>query len=217
MFQSLATSNDDHGPRILCNLAKLILIEGSKAQDSDHVPAMVELLAENGRERESSLISRSIVARAERILEKLWRAEDARAAVLNILSQSLSLEAERRDEHASELAWAAAKFLIEHGEIVEPGLADIVITIGLERRSRHPEAFLLLKALVGDSSLGPRTVGMLRNGLLNTDADVRAGCLCVLVDLGLISGAADGRTCARPRLRQPTRHRCPVATAEIRA
>lgn len=189
VFQGLAASNDDHGPRILRNLAKLLLIEGGKAQDRDHVLAMVELLTENERERESSLFSKSIVSRAEHILEKLWKVQDTRATVFDILTLSLSLEAERRDEYASELAWAAAKFLIEHGELTGPDLAKIVITVGLERRSRHLTAFPLLKTLAGDPILGPATVGMLRNGLLSTDADVRVGCFRVLVDLGLISGA----------------------------
>ena len=191
VFQCLAASNNDHCPRVFRNLAKLLLIEGGKAQDIDHIQAIVELLAESGREHQSSSVSKSIVSRAERILEKLWQAQDTRATVIDCLTLGLSLDAKRPDEYDSERAWAGAKFLIEHDELTGPDLAKIVITVGLERRSRHLTALPFLKTLVGDPNLGPKTVVMLRNGLLSTDADVRAGCFRALVDLDLISGGEE--------------------------
>lgn len=187
VLQRLVSHNDNHGQRNFCNLAKLLLIETGDVRDRDHVPALIGLLAENEREREKSRISRTVVARAERILENLLKVQDTRAIVLNILSQNLSPNPESPAAYASESAWVAAKFLIEHDELTELDLAKTVITIGLERPSRHTEAIPLLKTLVRDPNLGAKTVSMLRNGLLDADSDVRGGCFRVLVELDLIS------------------------------
>jgi hypothetical protein len=185
----LAATDRDQGGRIFRNVAELILIESGEAQGHDHIPALIELLAEAEREREGAGLAESVVARAASVLEKLWQGETAHKEVRDLLTNSLSLEMEHPDGYASDLAWAAAKFLIEHGELSVPGLAKVVVTVGLERRSRHPAASILLKALATHPTLGPATISMLRNGSLNADADVRAGCFGVLTDLGLISGA----------------------------
>jgi hypothetical protein len=191
VLQQLTTTSREQGGRVFRSLAALILIEEGKAQDRDHVPALVDLLADDERERGNSSIVKSIVSRAERLLEKLWKALDTRTTIRDVLTQRLSSETEHSDPYPypSELAWAAAKFLIEHGDLTDPRLTKIVITVGLERRSRHPVALSLLRTLAGDPTLGPVTTGMLRDGLLSTDADIRAGSFRALLDLGLISGA----------------------------
>lgn len=189
VFRRLAAADRDQGGRVFRNFAELLLIEAGEVQDRDHVPALAELLAEQERERENSSLAESIAGRAASILEKLWQIETTRAALRDFLTNSLSPETERPDGYASDLAWAAAKFLIEHGDLSVPVLPKVVVTVGLERRSRHSVASALLKSLAGHPMLGPETVSMLRNGLLSSDADVRVGCFRVLVDLGLISGA----------------------------
>jgi hypothetical protein len=192
VFHRLASTRREEGGGLLRSLAELMLIEAGEIPARDHVPALLELLAEDAEDRRRWAHQTLLHQRADRLLEQLWLSAETLVAIRSIILGLLTLNDTKARERGSDLAWTAAKFLIARHEWDAPRLANAIIETGLPNSAHRKEALSFLKTLASQENARTATLNALTDGLALSDGDARTACFRILLDLNALPPRAAG-------------------------
>lgn len=174
VLRHLSTAHAERHPVPFRASSVLLLLENGGLVPEEHIPTLVELLGE----RHWEFVSRrgdTLGHRAGRILRDLLGKDETAQAVHAALETAVG--ASDRD-----VAWGAARFLISIGKVTSGSLVRALVSSGLYSQERHGEVCTLLKDLLGRPETQVATLAALKEGLADSDSDVRNGSRRVLED-----------------------------------